>query len=100
VDNTDDFHTFRVAQAPGAASFSVWRDGVLLSSGLPSGGPWAGAAFNIGDFAGATAGVAQIDYVRFTPGAYAPVAVPEPATISLLASGLIGLLAYAWRKRK
>jgi len=30
----------------------------------------------------------------------APVAVPEPSTIALLASGLVGLLAYAWRKRK
>jgi hypothetical protein len=27
-------------------------------------------------------------------------AVPEPATISLLITGLLGLLAYAWRKRK
>jgi hypothetical protein len=26
--------------------------------------------------------------------------VPEPSTLALLASGLIGLLAYAWRKRK
>lgn len=26
--------------------------------------------------------------------------VPEPGTLSLLAAGLIGLLAYAWRKRK
>jgi hypothetical protein len=26
--------------------------------------------------------------------------VPEPATAALLATGLIGLLAYAWRKRK
>lgn len=26
--------------------------------------------------------------------------VPEPSTIALLATGLIGLLAYAWRKRK
>ena len=26
--------------------------------------------------------------------------VPEPSTIVLLASGLIGLLAYAWRKRR
>ncbi len=28
------------------------------------------------------------------------VTVPEPSTLVLLASGLIGLLAYAWRKRK
>ena len=26
--------------------------------------------------------------------------IPEPATIVLLITGLIGLLAYAWRKRK
>jgi hypothetical protein len=26
--------------------------------------------------------------------------VPEPGTLALLASGLVGLLAYAWRKRK
>ena len=26
--------------------------------------------------------------------------VPEPGTIVLLITGLIGLLAYAWRKRK
>jgi hypothetical protein len=28
------------------------------------------------------------------------VATPEPGTVVLLTSGLIGLLAYAWRKRK
>jgi hypothetical protein len=27
-------------------------------------------------------------------------AVPEPSTIAMLAAGLLGLLAYAWRKRK
>ena len=26
--------------------------------------------------------------------------VPEPGTVALLASGLVGLLCYAWRKRK
>jgi hypothetical protein len=31
--------------------------------------------------------------------AYMAQPVPEPGTIALLASGLIGLLAYAWRKR-
>ena len=31
---------------------------------------------------------------------YSYTAVPEPGTLSLLACGLIGLLCYAWRKRK
>ena len=26
--------------------------------------------------------------------------VPEPSTIALLTTGLLGLLAYAWRKRR
>jgi hypothetical protein len=26
--------------------------------------------------------------------------VPEPGTLALLAAGLLGLLCYAWRKRK
>ena len=26
--------------------------------------------------------------------------VPEPGTLTLLLAGLVGLLAYAWRKRK
>ena len=29
-----------------------------------------------------------------------PVTTPEPSTLLLAASGLVGLLAYAWRKRK
>lgn len=30
----------------------------------------------------------------------APAPVPEPSTLVLLSAGLLGLLAYAWRKRK
>jgi hypothetical protein len=33
-------------------------------------------------------------------GANMGYAVPEPSLIVLLASGMIGLLCYAWRKRK
>jgi hypothetical protein len=35
----------------------------------------------------------------FVSGSFSSV-VPEPSTLALLASGLVGLLAYAWRKRK
>ena len=36
----------------------------------------------------------NVDSLRLT------ATVPEPATVTLLVTGLIGLLAYAWRKRK
>ena len=32
--------------------------------------------------------------------AFVIYAVPEPGTLTLLLAGLVGLLAYAWRKRK
>ena len=32
--------------------------------------------------------------------AYTHLAIPEPTTLALLATGAIGLLAYGWRRRK
>ena len=43
-----------------------------------------------------------VDGVHLASGEYTlgVASVPEPGTLVLLATGLIGLLAYAWRKRK
>lgn len=42
-------------------------------------------------------GASGYDDTRFT---MTVTSVPEPATIAMLATGFIGFLAYAWRKRK
>lgn len=53
----------------------------------------SGYGLEIG-YAGATGGSTfGVDSVTLT-------AVPEPSTFSLLTASLVGLLAYAWRKRK
>jgi hypothetical protein len=70
--NMDAFHTFRVAQEPGASTYSVWRDGRLLAEALPSGASHNADRFLFGDVSGSHGGKAEVDYFRFTAGAYAP----------------------------
>ena len=40
------------------------------------------------------------DYVEFDNGSGVRAPVPEPSTLFLVAAGLSGLMAYAWRKRR
>ena len=82
-DNSDDFHVFRVAQEPGTGKYSVWCDSVLLAESLTSG--YSNSALNrliLGDPGAAHGGSADVDYLRFTPGAYAPadIVVAAPPT--------------------
>ena len=55
------------------------------------GGVWTKLRIGLNGTGDATG---MIDDIRVTQ------VVPEPSTLALLAAGLIGLLAYAWRKRK
>ncbi len=76
--NMDDFHTFRVTQEPGTSTYSVWRDGRLLAGALPSGASHDANRMLFGDVSGSHGGKAEIDYVRFTAGAYAPEVGSHP----------------------
>jgi hypothetical protein len=95
LDNTDVYHVFRVAQALGAATYSVWRDGKLLSDSLGTGFDWDVDMISFGGYGDHWGGTFEIDYLRFTSGAYAPI--PEPGTLVLLAGALMSLLV--WRRR-
>jgi hypothetical protein len=75
----DDYHVYRVAQEPGSDTCILWRDGVLLSNTLPSGLDSGGRdRMGFGKLSGGGSGTALVDYVRFMPGVYAPVAQAEP----------------------
>jgi hypothetical protein len=98
-DNASDFHVFRIAKEANGDHFHVWRDGVELASNL-GGVADAGDHFYLGNYTTYWGGQTQIDYFRMIDGAYAPVPTPEPATSVILITGVLGLLAYAWRKRR
>ena len=73
----DDYHVYRVTKKPGKNTYVLWRDGILVSSELPSGADTGGRdriGFGMPSSEG-WGGTALVDYVRFTSGAYAP---PHP----------------------
>jgi hypothetical protein len=95
ADNADGkWHTFRFAQEPNSGTvgdelFSVWRDGVLVGKdyGLGlitslSGGHVLTDEITFGDRASTRqTGTFDVDYFRFTDGAWAPDDVPPPPRI-------------------
>ena len=78
--------------------YSEWSAGVFTTgAGLGVGGTLAAIYVpNNGDFQLVGGLSLQDGNVLTGSGA----TVPEPTTLALLATGLVGLLAYAWRKRR
>ncbi|MBU4272624.1 MAG: PEP-CTERM sorting domain-containing protein [Planctomycetes bacterium] len=87
--------------------------GILTGSGTNTlklqaapGAAWTQLSFSFVPSAGATATLTLT--TPYTAGSWASSdvfldnvrVIPEPGTLALLATGLVGLLCYAWRKRK
>lgn len=95
-DPTDGQHVYRVAQEANSNTYNLWVDGVLISDTITGG-------FGVGphwfsDGSGSTQGEYELDYVRFTSGAFSPLAVPECSTAIL--AGIATIAAGLYRKRK
>jgi hypothetical protein len=72
ADNTNDYHTYRISQVAGTDTFLVWRDNVRLTPTAIAGCQPILDRLYFVDGGGNFAGVCKCDYVRFTPGTYAP----------------------------
>ncbi len=100
VDNTDGQHTYRISRDSNAAEaprWWIWRDGELLTpEGDEVGLAYTRDATYLGSgVSGVSSGTQQVDYIRMTDGAFAPV--PEPGMLTLLALASLSLLALRRR---
>ena len=85
---TDKWQEWDVDYVVGTSTYTLTVGGIS-QSGLPAAPGAVGGVCFVNS--GASAGGYYLDAVS---------TIPEPSTVMLLASGLLGLLAYAWRKRK
>ena len=81
--DTSVWHTYRIAREGGKAVHAVWVDDVLVASNLGTGFTYNTSTLYrmlLGSPGSGWTGKAQIDYLRFTKGAYAPVPTPKVST--------------------
>ena len=76
---------------------STWSGQKTVGLNWNDDGPTQTLLGNVDEFAYYGAALSQD---RVTAHYDAAAIIPEPSTLALLATGLIGLLCYAWRKRK
>jgi hypothetical protein len=99
--NIDAYHVFRATFDTVSGGINLWRDGIKIGDEVT---PLGAQSYNANilylgaAWTGNVAGETLVDYMAVTPGVWAPV--PEPCGITLIVSALVGLLAYAWRKRR
>ena len=108
----DTSHWHNIAMVNDGGVFSAYRDGVLVATSAPGKYSTTPTAFmGLGQNASGggfyAGGIDEARIFMFTPGAFQVSdlsgyvgIVPEPCTLTLLSIGVIGLLAYAWRKRR
>ncbi|PCH55267.1 MAG: hypothetical protein COC21_03080, partial [Verrucomicrobiales bacterium] len=90
-DNTDAFHTFRLAFEAQDGLYYVWRDGVLLTSdGIAKQAGTGANRFIVGDCcSGIPMTTVDLKYIRYdTTGAFSPgKPSPEAPTLSIVNNG-------------
>jgi hypothetical protein len=98
------WHTYRLAVDAGGNNNSpahFYADGVYQTDISPLAFPYVpNGRFVWGNSGSAGGGLGDANWADVTFGLGAPPAVPEPSTLALSVTALLGLLAYAWRKRK
>jgi len=89
-DNTDAFHTFRLAFEARDGLYYVWRDGALLTpDGIAKQAGTGANRFIVGDCcSGIPMSTVDLEYIRYdTTGAYSPPAIVAAPSLSIVNNG-------------
>ena len=97
-NSTDGFHLYRLTIGQGVGSLFI--DGTLFASTplalAPGRAPGVFNRVDFGDASGVGVSESELRSARFGP---APSAVPEPASLITLGTGVLALLGLRWRRR-
>ena len=80
IDMRASMHTWRIARAAGSSVYSVWCDGNLVEKNLSGASPGYNWGVLIGQPGVNWRGYAQVAYLRFTKGGYAPTIQQKDST--------------------